>query len=299
MAKSSAAKTKNQQLTEVEQWFATAPAQSTIHAACGHDVKAHVSYTSANDGVEKRIIECPALPPAKARGTDFERELAAASEVDTTAERKKLALVNKQGRTWGELAADIEKEHRPQLHLAQDNGGKLRELYVGDKLLEAIATHLKLRWAKNVVEEAQERAPTPEKKAKEEAERAEKALMGRVRAQVADSVLDRVAAKYAADFAPLPQLRFLASRLGERALERFRVATGVKKFPKDWLDKGATPAELLALIWLDDAADEMNNGWEFDDRLLALAKSHGIDVKAAFEAQLATAKAEAEKGKES
>lgn len=203
---------------------------------------------------------------------------------------------DKQGRTWGELASDVTADERPQLHLAQDNGGKLRQLYVGDKLLEACATHLKLRWAKNVVEEAQERAPTPEKKAKQEAEQAEKRLIRQVRDSVFDSTLDQVAAKMAANFAPLPQLRFLAARLGERALERFTAALGKKKLPKDWVEKGATPAELLALVWLDDAVDELRSYDEYDERFLAIAKTHGIDVKAAFDAQLATAKTEAIKG---
>lgn len=205
---------------------------------------------------------------------------------------------DKAGRTWAELVDDVPEEHRPQLHLAQDNAGKVRSLYVHDKVMEAAATHLKLRWAKSVVEEAQERAPTPEKKAQQQAEMLEQQLIRKVRDEVVDSVINRVAAKYATDVTTwLPQLRFLASRLGERALERFGEATGKKKFPKDWVEKGATPAELLAFVWLDDAHDELHSWEGYDDRLLALAKAHGIDVEAATKAQLATAKAEALKEK--
>jgi hypothetical protein len=56
-----AAKKQNVQLTEVEQWFATAPAQTTIHEVCGHDVKAHVHYDEHDaSGGTVRVIRCPA-----------------------------------------------------------------------------------------------------------------------------------------------------------------------------------------------------------------------------------------------
>lgn len=206
-----------------------------------------------------------------------------------------MAPKDKQGRTWGELAADVAAEHRPQLHVAQDNGGKLRELYVADKLLEACATHLKLRWAKNVVEEAQERSdPKKEAARREESElkrRVEEAQM-----LVIDTVLGAAAKTLSASFT-LTAARFLGQRVGERSLDRYREATGRKTLPKDWVEKGATLNELLALVWLDDATDELRNWGEFDERFLALAKTHGFDVKAMVAAQLSTAKAEAEKAK--
>ncbi len=203
---------------------------------------------------------------------------------------------DKQERAWAELVADMPEEHRPVLHVAQDNGGKLRQLYVLDKAMEAAATHLMLKWAKAIVEEAEERAPTPEKKAKQEAEFREKQLVGAVRDTVVDSVLDQVAAKLAGDFT-LPAARFIAGRLGERTVERFAGALGKKKLPKDWVEKGATMSELLAMVWLDDANDELHAWDGYDERLLALAKAHGIDVDAMTKAQLTTARAEAEKGK--
>ncbi len=203
---------------------------------------------------------------------------------------------DKQGRDWAELVADVPEEHRPQLHLAQDNGGKLRQLYVLDKAMEAVATHLKARWAKNVVEEAQESrsASTPEAREKQKAEQAEKELVMRVRDQVFHATMNQVAAKLAKGF-NLPAARLMAARLGDRALERFREATGLKKLPKDWVEKGATIDELLTLVWLDDACDELRDWQGYDERFLALAKTHGIDVEAATKAQLATAKSEAEK----
>lgn len=206
---------------------------------------------------------------------------------------------DKAGRTWAELVADVPEEHRPQLHLAQDNGGKVRQLYVADKALEAVAVHLKARWAKSVVEEAQERVAkvSTEAQAKADAESDEARQHDEVRAQVTQMVLDRIAAKVCLPGAfPVLSARFLASRHGARAVERFAEATGRKKFPKDWLEKGATLEECFALMWLADMSDHLSPPpGSYDDETLRLAKQYGFDVKAMHEAQLATAKSEAAK----
>lgn len=214
--------------------------------------------------------------------------------VDSTTKAAK----DKQGRTWGELAADIEKDERPQLHVAQDNNGKLRELYVADKLLEGIATHLKLRWAKNVVEEAEEQRTerTPEARAKKDAEIAEQALIRKVREDVTEATVLRIAAKFAAPGKfPVAAARFLASGVGGRALERFTEATG-RKLRKDWLEKEATIEEALTIMWIGEATDHLSPHSDgLHEELVRLAKVHGIDVDAAIQAQLATAKREASK----
>lgn len=206
---------------------------------------------------------------------------------------------DKAGRTWAELVADVPGEHRPQLHLAQDNGGKLRQLYVSDKALEAVAVHLKARWAKTVVEEAVERTQklSTEAQAKADAESDEARQHDEVRAQVTQMVLDRIAAKVAQPGAfPVLSARFLASRHGARAVERFAEACGRKKFPKDWLEKGATLEECFALMWLADVSNHLSPPpGSYDEETLRLAKQHGFDVKAMHEAQLATAKSEAAK----
>lgn len=207
---------------------------------------------------------------------------------------------DKGGRTWSELADDVTPEHRPQLHLAQDNAGKVRSLYVTDQVMEAAAEHLKLKWAKSVVEEAEERRESlkPEARAKKDVLEAERRLVGKVRDDVFAAVIASVAADIARGNGTLPAMRLLATRVGERGIERLNAALGVTKRPKDWLEKGASQAELLALVWLAEAHAVLNGYVEFDERFVALAKAHGFKLEDMVRAQLATTKAEAAQGEE-
>lgn len=266
-------------------------APTCLKVACFEDkqLAAWLAKTAKQKAAGAKVLSLNECKKLFARGNDL-----GSSSRYVEAETK--PPKDKQGRTWAELVADVPEEHRPVLHLAQDNGGKLRQLYVLDKVMEAAATHLKARWAKAVVEEAQERTD-PKKQAQAREEQEARMRVEQAQLFVIDSVLGAIAKKQASDSAPLPMLRFMASRLGERAVETFREVMGVKKFPKDWVEKGATPAELLSLLWLEDATDEFRSWGEYDERFLALAKTHGFDVKAMTEAQVATAKQEAEKAK--
>jgi len=266
------------------------PTCARVECFADKELAAWLKRTEKQKAAGAKVLSLPECRKLFARGND----LGSASRYFDASEK---APKDKQGRTWGELVEDMPTDARPQLHLAQDNGGKLRQLYVGDKVMEACATVLKLRWAKTVVEEAEESrsATTPEARAKRDAEEAEKKLIAKVRDDVVTSVLGQLAVKLASNFT-LDAARFLAARVGERALERFGAALGKKRLPKDWLEKGATTSELLAAVWLADADDDLRAWDGYDERFLATAKAHGIDVEKMTKAQLDTARREAATG---
>lgn len=270
--------------------FDSAKATPTcVKVECFEDKKlaAWLAKTAKAKAAGAKVLSLGECKKLFARGND----LGSASRYVEASEKPPK---DKAGRTWAELVADVPEEARPVLHLAQDNAGKLRELYVGDKALEAVAVHLKARWAKSVVEEAKERTDPATKAKREEAEK-EARLISEVRHHVERSVINGVASVLASDGFTLPAARLMASRLGERALANFAEATGRKKLPKDWLENGATMSELLAVVWLDDAQDQLSGYDRFTDEFLALAKSAGANVDAMVKAQLATARTEAEK----
>lgn len=192
---------------------------------------------------------------------------------------------DKSKRTWRQLLGDCDvtpEEGLPVLHVACGADGKARELYVEDKALACIATHLKLKWAVEA-EEAEtvktERA-TPEKQKEEQ-------RLREVREAVAEEAKAAIVKKLVANGLTLPDLRTLVAEDTHEA-DGLHELLGLK-MPKDaakWIASNATFNELMAMLFLENSNDLFNTWQGFDERLPELAKRHGFDVERAVKAKL-------------
>lgn len=187
-----------------------------------------------------------------------------------------IAQADKKKRTWAQLVEAMPAEHRPQLVVAQGGDGKIAELFVEAKVLQAVADVLELKWAQKAVEQETSTEPAP--KVDREQERAERDLRDAVQLEVLDAVAKRIAG---GDF-PLWAARFLAERVRPtpETLERI-----LGKKPTDWLEKAATVPELLALVWHNDAEDAWGTWNGFDESFEVLAKAQGFDLAAMVKAR--------------
>jgi ParB/RepB/Spo0J family partition protein len=190
---------------------------------------------------------------------------------------------DRQKRSWRQLVDEIpvDADGRPQLHVAQDAAGGVRELYVRDRALDAIAEHLGLKWAVKASEKADEVATrkSPEKQKEDEEARA-------IRDAVQAEVVGAVAKKYLKEGLDLRGARLLAGP-DDYHLEKFGEATG-KKVSAEWLQKKAGIQELLALAWFSSANWGTWTG--FDEQFLELAKAHGFDVEGMARARIGVKK---------
>lgn len=187
---------------------------------------------------------------------------------------------DKDKRTWLQLVEEIPAEHRPVVHLAQDGEGKARDLFVQSKAVEAIAKHLRLRWAKKRLE-----ADTEE----EEATETDKKPLGDVgireaRREVVDEVRKAVALKLLAK-PTLEQARFLADAFEARA-EDFAAQVVGRKVGKKWFEKEASMSDLLALAWWCGTGESWGVWAGFEEDFLECAKAHGFDVEKMMAAKL-------------
>jgi ParB family chromosome partitioning protein len=192
---------------------------------------------------------------------------------------------DKQKRSWAQLAKELPEEARPVVHVAQDSAGKVRELYVKDKAVEAIATHLKLAWAVKHEEATEAKAEKSDSK-KVAAER----LAGDTRKKVQVEVINAVALRLAEQFSrpAIQQLAEWNAGYEEQGIEQYFAEVIRKKRPKDWF-KEAPQAELLAFLWWDRANDSWSTYSGFDEEFLATAKRYGFNVEKMVAANLAAA----------
>ena len=188
---------------------------------------------------------------------------------------------DRQKRTWAQLVEALPKDARPALHVLQDGDGKMRELYLHEKTLAAVAEHLKLKWAVAQEEQQAERV----ERRKPEVEAAERAA-SEARLAVQREVLGSIARKFATD-GELPL--YAAQLLAKRAYASTGVVEAVagRKVKEGWLEKEAGVGELLALVWLNDAGDEFGTYQGFDEDFLELAKKHGFDPQRMVATRLA------------
>lgn len=186
---------------------------------------------------------------------------------------------DRQKRTWAQLVEEMPGE-RPLLHVAQDGEGKARDLYVGDKVLAAVATHLKLKWAVKREEAAEEKAERETPAVRDEAKR-----MADIRAAVVNEVRDAIAKKLL--LGPTLESARLLARGHEYAVEDFGAEVVGRKLGAKWLEKDATIGELLALEWWCAAGNEWRSWQAFDAGFLDTAKAHGFDVEKMVAAYIA------------
>lgn len=190
---------------------------------------------------------------------------------------------DRQKRSWRQLVDELPQEARPQLHVAQDAEGGPRELYVRDRVLDAVAEHLELKWAIRASEKETARATreTPE------AEESEKEARD-IRSAVQEEVVGAIATKYVKEGLDLRGARLLASPSNSfQVLEKFAAATGLKS-TEEWVLKRAQLPQLLALAWFSFAS--WSTWQEFDPEFLELAKAHGFDLEMMVRARMEAAK---------
>lgn len=186
---------------------------------------------------------------------------------------------DRQKRTWAQLLADVPEDAQPRLHLAQDREGKARELYLHADALKAVAKHLKLKWATKA-----EASAAPAKKDNPKKADDEKAAR-EAREAVTDEALAYVAKKLLKDGLGLPEVRALADQFALDVTAFGQQVLG-RKLPASWLLKEATMTELLVAIWWTDTRSCSSPYHELSDELIATAKRHGFDMKAAVKARL-------------
>lgn len=193
-------------------------------------------------------------------------------------------------RSWAQLVEELPEEVRPALHIAQDGKGKPHELLVKDKVVAAVAKHLKLKWAIKTEEEQVESA-----EARDPAKKAEAENLAAIRELVRDEVIAAVALKLSEKFS-LMAARLIAQR-AKHDVDQYAKQVLKRPLPKDWLEEGAKLDELLAFTWWTDARDEYSPWSGFPDEFKALAKQHGFDLEKMVKANLAAAPAEEPKVK--
>lgn len=185
---------------------------------------------------------------------------------------------DRKKRTWKQLVEEMPEEHRPQLIVAQGGDGKLAELYVEAKVLQAVADVLELKWAQKAVEAEEDTRPAPRED--REKERRERDIREAVQVEVLDAVAKRIAES---DSFPLWAARLLAERVFPTPEQLERLLG--RKAPTDWLTKAATVTQLMALVWRNDAHDAWSAWDGFDEPFVELAKREGFDLEAMVKAR--------------
>jgi protein-tyrosine-phosphatase len=200
-----------------------------------------------------------------------------------------VAPQDKSKRTWSELLSKAKVDEgvvkHPQTYVARDGKGNARVLCLAEACRTIVAERLKLKWAMDV-EGTEEAAPTG---AKTDAEVRARSAMTEARHKVADQATVKIAKAIAASGLKLPHLKAL---IDERDIDEFAEAIGMDTKTRKAFDKAATTNQIAAVAWFS----KVQWGWqadEWNEHLLALCKSEGIDLDAMLKAQLDGAKAEA------
>jgi ParB/RepB/Spo0J family partition protein len=194
-----------------------------------------------------------------------------------------------KNRTWGQLAAAVPEKNRPQLIVAQDRTGALRELYVYDSIKAAAQKHAG-------VKRATSSANSYDKKAREEAKKRKH------RNGVVDEVLEAVATDVASNGLDVPDLKLLAdavySQLGADAFDGpFRALGLLGMKPEQvekWIANKASQNELEALIFTAALQrSSVAQVWRgLDPELNSLATRYGLNAKNMLHAREVGAKSE-------
>jgi len=202
---------------------------------------------------------------------------------------KDIAQQDGAKRSWAQLVERIKDEKlRPVLHVAQDSAGGIHELYLADKVLEAVAEHLELKWARREVERAAKGGEAAEVRESWEAQRREAEVARRTSREVVALVAERIAVKGLT----LAQARALASTVDDVDVVAFLSARGAKDTSPRGVKKlreTAVVDELLALLFF---AAHWQTYETVDEGLVELAKAEGLDLKAMAKAHAAAVDAE-------
>lgn len=186
-------------------------------------------------------------------------------------EAQKTAPDDKKKRSWSALVRGLPKEKRPQLYVAPDKQLKPRELYDRDEATKAIADELGLKWAEDVVERIEEKQAKADPEMRRKLEAESDALD-----KVLEEVMLELAEAIAGDGLSHEALRFLATERLSDWNNPYLKKLGVKDALKWAVD--APDNQLFAAIIVANMVDSYELG--SDETFLALAKAHGVDIKA-------------------
>lgn len=225
-------------------------------------------------------------------------------------EAKAFAPADPSKKSWQQLVDSLPEGSQPQMHIARDTAGKVRELYVADKVIAALAKH-GTKWAANKVKSETKAAAkktaakkaanpvTPEDKAAAKAKEAERQRREEASERVVKEVLGTAARHYAKNGLTLDAARMVIEHASWQVKEYGEILG--EKLDRSWFDKKATVPELLAFAWWWSFNEDYGYGSDHETKeIRALAKTLGLDVEQLLTEQLEGAKAElAKKGKKS
>lgn len=193
-------------------------------------------------------------------------------------------------RTWSELLRKAKVDEgvvkHPQTYVARDGKGNARLLCLAEACRKIVAERLKLKWAEEVEGEESTNSTS-------DADMRARSAMTEARHRVADQATVKIAKAIATSGLKLPHLKAL---IDERDVDEFAEAIGMDTKTRKAFDKAATTNQIAAVAWFS----KVQWGWQADqwnENLLALCQSEGINLDEMLKAQLDGAKAEALMGK--